>query len=201
MISVHLESEEFKASLGRIIQAAKRPKPILQAAARVIRRLLQRHFREREKTPNALGGRRTHWWAAASRATQIASVTDTEAVVSISQPGMALKVYGGVVRPVQAKALTIPIHAEAYGRRARTVELLTGMKLFKVKPKGSKNTFLARSTGDDQIRLLYLLASSAKVRPDPNALPNRSQMEREALAAAEAQLLRAMDRSAPQPLA
>jgi hypothetical protein len=188
MITVHLESVELTRTLAGLTRLSQRPRSLLQAAARALRRDLQRHFRDRDRTPNKLGGQRTHWWARVARSTQIASVTDTQAVVSISEPGIGIKVTGGVIRPVEAGALTIPIHPEAHGRRAKTVELITGHKLFRVRPKGSPHTFLARSLGDDTIRLLYVLKQSARVPADPQALPDRAALERGAVAAAADQL-------------
>ena len=201
MITVHIESADFQKQIGALLQATQRPRPLLQAAARSVVRDLQRHFREREKTPNKLGGKRTHWWARVARSTAVAEVTDARAVVSISEPGIGLQVSGGMVRPVEAKALTIPIHAEAYGRRAKTVELLTGMKLFRVKPKGSPHTFLARSLGDDTIRLLYVLKKVARIPADPNALPPRATLEWGAVEQAAAVLRRMLRPGQPAPLA
>lgn len=188
MITVRVESTELNQTLERILRLSQRPRSILQAAARSVRRDLQRHFRQRDRKPNALGGRRTHWWAAVARSTQIASVTDKQAVVSISEPGIGIKVTGGIIRPVEAKALTIPLHPEAYGRRAKTVELSTGIPLFRYRPKKGGPTFLAQALNDDQIRIMYVLKSLARVKPDPSALPDQATMERNAAQAAEAQL-------------
>lgn len=188
MIKLHVDSDQLTSTIHGLLAVARRPRAILQAAARSIRRDLQRHFRVREQTPNAMGGQRTHWWARVSRSTQIASVDDHQAVVSISEPGIALKVYGGTVRPVEKRALTIPIHPEAYGRRADTVESITGRKLWRFQPKKTGPAFLARSLGDDQIRLLYVLKASVTMRPDPDALPSVAAMEQSALKAAQDQL-------------
>lgn len=188
MITVRVQSDELTQALTRIIGLSQRPRSILQAAARSVRRDLQRHFRQRDRQVNALGGRRTHWWARVAQSTQIASVTDQQAVVSISEPGLGLKVTGGVIRPVEAKALTIPLHPEAHGRRARTVELATGMPLWRYRPKKGGPTFLAQTLNDDQIRIMYVLKSVARVKADPYALPDQGMMDRNAAQAAEAQL-------------
>lgn len=194
MITVRVESEELTRSLTRIIGLTQRPRSILQAAARSVRRDLQRHFRQRDRQANALGGRRTHWWARVAQSTQIASVTDQQAVVSISEPGIGMKVTGGVIRPVEAKALTIPLHPEAYGRRAKTVEMVTGLPLWRYRPKKGGPTFLAQTLNDDQIRIMYVLKSMARVKADPNALPDQATMDRNAAQAAEAQLKAELDR-------
>lgn len=200
MITIHMRSGELRNQLEWLRRNAERPRGIMQAAARAVRRDLQRHFRDRDKQPNALGGKRTHWWAKVARATNISTVTDTQATITISEPGLGLKVTGGTIRPIAAKALTIPVHQEAYGRRAATVEMITGWKLFVVRVGKAKATFLARSTGDDKLRLLYLLAKSATIKADPAALPDRLKLEDVALKAAEAQLRTEIMRS-QRPLA
>lgn len=187
MITVRLDSAKFAAGMSKVVSLVEHPRSVTEAAARSVRRDLQRHFRVRDQQANALGGRRTHWWSNVARSTQIASVDDQQAVIHIGERGIALKVYGGAVRPVKAKALTIPIHAEAHGRRARTVELITGQKLWRFQPRKGGPTFLVRTMGDDKLRLLYVLKSSATMKPDPQALPDQAVVDANALFAAEKQ--------------
>lgn len=188
MITLRIESAAFERSMRGLLQTSKRPRSLLQAAARSVRRAVIRHFRARDKQGNTLGGRRTHWWARVARSTHLGSVTDRQAIISISEPGIGLKVYGGTVTPKVARALTIPIHPEAYGRRAGTIEAMTGMQVWRFTPRKGGPTFLARSLGDDTIRLLYVLKRSATHRPDPNALPPAAAMAGAAISAAKAQL-------------
>jgi len=188
MITIHLQSGQLTVALNNLARLSERPRSLLQAAARAVRRDLQRHFRDRDKQPNALGGKRTHWWSQVARATNISDVTDTQATISISEPGLGIKISGGTIYAKEAGALTIPIHKEAYGRRAKTVEMVTGHKLFVVRIGKMKAAFLARSTGDDKLRLLYLLKKSVRVPADPDALPDRDRLEQAAFDAAEAQL-------------
>lgn len=188
MITLRIESAAFERSMRGLLQASKRPRSLLEAAARSVRRVVIRHFRARDKQGNALGGRRTHWWARVARSTHLGSVTDRQAIISISEPGIGLRVYGGTVTPKVARALTIPIHPEAYGRRAGAIESITGMKVWRFTPRKGGPTFLARSLGDDTIRLLYVLKRSATHAPDPNALPPDATMAGAAISAAQAQL-------------
>lgn len=199
MFTVHIESGSLRNALQSLGRQIGRPKVVMQAAARAVQRMLVQHFRQKDATPNKLGGKRTHWWAAVARATQVASVTDDQAVISISEPGMALKVAGGTIVPKEAKMLSIPIHPLAHGRRAGTVEQVTGIKIWVAKmgstlflaqtigdgTRDEKGRFVSAADGADKIRLLYVLKKSARVPPDPTALPDRGELEAEALRAAE----------------
>lgn len=188
MLSVHVHSDQLTAKLNAIVRQGTRPRPILDASARGARKVLLEHFRQRDQTPNRLGGRRTHWWASVARSTQLASVTDTEAIVSIGEPGLALKVRGGRVVPKRARMLTIPIHPAAHGRRAGTLAM-TGNRLWVFRPRGKEGpAFLAQSTGDDQFRLLYVLKAFVDMPADPQAMPEQNRIEQEILRRAEAQL-------------
>ena len=68
----------------------------------------------------AKGGRR--YWKDLARSIQVRRLSETAVVVSSSQIGAALKQYGGIVRPVTARALTIPITDEAKGKTAYEFE-------------------------------------------------------------------------------
>jgi hypothetical protein len=188
VITVHLESGQLTVALNRLLAVTNRPRTVMQAAARGLRKTLVQHFAVRDRSPNKLGGKRTHFWAEVAKATQVTSVEDRQAVVTIGDRRFSLHFHGGTVLPKAARSLTIPIHPEAYGKRAGEVQMATGMKVWIFRPKGRLQAFLARSTGDDRIRLLYVLKSSAHVPADPAALPPREAMEAAALAAAEGQV-------------
>lgn len=66
------------------------------------------------------GGRR--YWKDLARSVQVRQVSEIAVSVSSSQTGAGLKQFGGTVRPVHAKALTIPIVPEAKGRTAYEFE-------------------------------------------------------------------------------
>lgn len=188
MILVKLDSAGFRAALQQLLARAQRPRTLLEAAARSVRRTLVRHFSLRDLQQNRLGGDRTHWWGAVARSTHVGSVTDRQATITISHRGIGLKVYGGTVVPREAQALTIPIHAEAHGRRAATLEMLTGTKLFRLQPKKGGPVFLVRTLGDGTLRFLYVLKTMARFSADPRALPERTAMETAATTAAAEQL-------------
>lgn len=96
--------------------APSRLRPIVgRAGVNVVRKHLFKLDRARA---NALGGKRTHFYAAAARSTHFRN-TDAGVVVSISHIGIAQRYFGGTIRPVNAKRLAIPARREAHGRRPR----------------------------------------------------------------------------------
>jgi phage gpG-like protein len=87
--------------------------------------------------------------------------TGFEAIVSTSHPQAAIHNFGGVIRPRNAKALTVPISKLAYGKRAGDF------------PKGS--TFLLKREGkaplimlkpenkDGELEALFVLLKSVTI--------------------------------------
>lgn len=160
------------------------------AAGGGVRRLLQDHFRALDQArANQLGGRRTHFYAAAARS--ITYATDGAGVtVSIHAPGIALHYYGGTVKPVNgSRYLTIPVDPDAYGRRAREFNHLS-VQYGRTRDGGLRPMFLVqdthttykvtkgRKTGKVKVheklqagKIMYYLALSATIRPDPSVLP------------------------------
>ena len=67
---------------------------------------------------NKLGGKSTGFWKAVSNSVASEASADG-ATVSISHRGSVLQYYGGEVKPVNAKALSVPVHKSAHGIYAR----------------------------------------------------------------------------------
>jgi hypothetical protein len=80
---------------------------------------------------------------------------------------LAHKVNGGTITPKRAKALTIPLIAEARGQTARDYARNKNTKLFTI--KGKKALFEKTSTG---IRPVFALVKSVTQGPWPGALPD-----------------------------
>jgi hypothetical protein len=142
------------------------------------------HFRGKDKSPNKLGGNRTHFWLEVGR-----SVNEPELLgdgsgvqVAVSHPVFAHKVKGGQISAKRAKALTIPLTPEAYGRRASVFERETGMKLFLLPDKDAHKAFLATEDSSGAVKRQYLLTPSVDQQADPTAMPDESRL-REAVVA------------------
>lgn len=118
---------------------------------------------EGRETARSKGGRR--WWRDLARSVQVRSVSETVAEVSSQQVGASIKQYGGVIRPVRARALTIPIAPEAEGKRAYELDR-PNRPLFRL----AKSRLLGYSTGKgkaQRFKALYVLAPRSVQKPDP----------------------------------
>ena len=99
--------------------------------------------------------------------------------------GLRLQQYGGIIRPVEKKALTIPVTAEARGRTARQFQMETGRNLFCVKKKDAQDpshigSLVWEDPGGD-LHAAYVLRKSAEVKPlrerrGHDAIPNAKQL-------------------------
>ncbi len=154
------------------------------------RNAVREHLFSRDSQGNALGGRRTHFFGQAARATNFTMQGDT-VVVSIDHIGIAQRFFGGVIRPKTAKYLTIPVHPAAYGKRAREfsdLEMIFG--------PGGQPVGLARKAKGKRTfgEVYYLLVRQATQQPDPSVLPTDPQLEAAVLPEVESHLQRLVDR-------
>lgn len=90
-----------------------------EAIGRAVATLFLDHFTMLDATrPNRLGGRRTHFYADAARATRH-ELLPNGVRVAVSKLGIAQRYHGGDITPIPPKKyLTIPARAEAHGKRA-----------------------------------------------------------------------------------
>lgn len=83
--------------------------------------------------------------------------------------GLALQQYGDTIKPVQKKALTIPVTAEARKRTAKMYQEATGHKLFAVKRKDAKDpSHIGSLVWEDpmgELHAAYVLRTRAEVKP------------------------------------
>lgn len=149
---------------------------------RDVRHLLYTHFRAKNLAePNRFfresGGRRLYFWRRMANSLQEPVLDGGERVVISMHRDVAQKLYGGPIVPKRARALTIPIHRDAYGRTAKRLETFLGQKLFIVKSPRGRKTFLAAKGGPrGGIRRYFLLRSSVHQEPWPDTFPPRKQI-------------------------
>ena len=168
----------------------KRPEAMWKELGRRAAIELRKWFVARDGEPNKLApGRREHFWAQIRDAVGNPEIFEGGAAVTIADSRYALKVFGGTVVPREAKALAIPMHALAYARRPAVFEDETGHDLFR--PKG-KRVLMAEIGENGAPVVIYLLAKSATVPPDPKALPDPGILESACLDQAERHLARAL---------
>ena len=147
--------------------------------------VIQGHLRTLDADrPNVLGGKRTHYYNGAARGTDY-DVSDDGVLVTVHHTGIALHYYGGVVRPINVKALTIPAAPEAHGRRAAE---FTNLEL--VWPKGSnrgwlympeyRETKIRKTKKGPKVvqgplkggKIYFWLVAKATIKADPTILPD-----------------------------
>lgn len=167
-INISGEGAEVPARVLRAI-SPDRLRPVMGRAAVIAYRT---HLRAKNaSSPNKLGGRRTHFYAAAARATSFALVGDSTVVVSIAQRGISQRYFGGRIVPVKAKLLAIPAHPLAHGKLPREfpdLEMIFGA--------GGRPVGLAQKPqGTRQFGVfLFRLTPFVDQKPDPTVLPELS---------------------------
>lgn len=164
---------------------------------------LRDHYAELDTKPNKLGGDKTHFWARVAKSTDVAEFTATGAVVSVSDVRYKIQLFGGTVKPVNGKFLTIPLIAGAHGMRVAEYEKKTGKKLFrtpfgrvlyergeagdrtfigaqKVTVRGNKsnrggyNSIAIRERS--RVRAVYALKEQVTISKDPAAFPDPAKL-------------------------
>jgi len=167
-----------------------------RAGVGVVRRHLRKLDRER---PNALGARRTHFYAKAAESTHFDRVTGG-VQLTVSHEGIAQRRYGGRIEPsgrtssVTGKPiqrLAIPAVAEAYNRNPADFQDLE-LIVF----KRSKSAALARTGGQSgkDFRVYYWLVKSVKQDPDPGVMPSETAIAGSATGAINSYLNRIASR-------
>lgn len=66
---------------------------------------------------NALGGKSTGFWKGVAESIT-SDATTTQATVTFAARGVALRYFGGEVKPETRKALSVPVHESAHGLNA-----------------------------------------------------------------------------------
>ena len=147
--------------------------------------LWQRHFLT--LGPNKRGWPTTNFWPGAARATSWAPTPDGVRI-TVNQIGGRQRYYGGTISAVRARALTIPISPDAYGKRASE---FTGLFLLKTKRgaylvryadqvSSSGSSGKRRCKGNEgkraraALQFLFKLQASVTQAADPNVLPEPS---------------------------
>jgi hypothetical protein len=168
-------------------KAEMAPERLALVAGRGAQNVIRGHLLTLNRTrPNKLGGKRTEYYRSAANSLGT-TVQGGVATVSIRQRGFAQRVFGGTITPTSAKLLSIPVHAEAHGKRAREIPglvygvLKSGPALFKVR--------------DNKIEVYYLLRRSVEQDPDPTILPDSAAITDGAVDAIASTLARARRRA------
>jgi len=140
---------------------------------------------QHHKTADTLGASRTGFYERAAQAVQQPEIVNDGFKVAINHVGIAQRLFGGSIEPVNAKFLTIPARTEAYGKRAHEFDNLR-LILFPsgagalVAKKGGTTVRGARG-GKSTIKesgglVFYWLVKQVTQLPDPSVLPTEEEM-------------------------
>jgi hypothetical protein len=154
----------------------------MRAAVNITRAYL---FQINSERANKLGGARTNFYAQAARGTQ-GELRPEGFVIGINQVGMGQRYHGGTITARNAKYLTIPVTAQAYGKRAREFQDLEF-----IRGKDGKAVLVKKGTGE----VFYSLVPSVHQKPDPSVLPSEERYREGVAGAVEVYLDRVIERS------
>lgn len=198
-VSVTADTEKATDFIVKLTGKIERPKALNDALGRQLARDLQSHFKIKNRVPNNLRGKKTNFWQSVSKATVMTEATDNGATVTIGESRFRIHLQGGVIKPTGGrKALTIPLVADAHGKRVREYEQSSGKKLFRMggalferSSKGDRSltgatrvstrnragqTRSLNLRGKSQVRAVYALAKSVTIKADPTALPDPKKL-------------------------
>lgn len=176
-------------------------------------RVLRDHFAQRESEPNKRGWPKQHFWDQIRGATAVSRVDREGAEITVNDPRLAQKIYGGEIKPGAGKKyLALPAIAEAYGRSpggvpnlhplirmisgerrviALAENLASEIKFGRLKKDGSRTvTQTASRIGT----IWYWLVKSVNQPKDQRALPTNEEFEQALLEEAETYARRIVNR-------
>lgn len=150
---------------------------------------------------NRRGWKPANFWPGAARSTNWQTVPDG-VVISVNQIGVRQRYQGGPIRPVNAKALAIPVAEQAYGKTPRDfggqlqVVVIKGkgawlaLKSFEQRPadkqKGrKKQQGPGLATVRERLQFLFKLCAGVEQAPNPNVLPTDEEIRATAITAIE----------------
>lgn len=140
------------------------------ASARAVAVLIRRHLRQegqrRHRSANRLGAMPTGHF---ERATVAATASAEEAHVLIALPGIARAFQAITITPRRAKALTLPVAAEAYGKKASELAR-DGWALFTA--KSLRGLLMGTNKATGETKALYRLVTRARQPQDRTLLPS-----------------------------
>jgi hypothetical protein len=154
---------------------------------------------------NKKGYSSTNFWADAARGTSwYSNASDGVVIVAINKIGVRQRFHGGVIKPVKASALAIPISPVSYGHVPKDFPDLFLLKTKRgaylcqrdagAKGKESKTHYKKRagSLGGNskrrlrsQINFLFKLVASVTQKADPSVIPSADELMEVAMARIE----------------
>ena len=213
MSGVSIPLDEVTPLMARLRDAAQR-QGIALVGARAAANLVRDHLFALNESRHKHG---RNYYSQAARSVN-SRVVPQGAAVNIPHIGLRLRLFGGVVRPVNAKMLTIPDEnaPEAHGVRAREFNdldrsLVTNPRTGRlqwalVRRASTAIRFVRRKRADGSFsttvkpgelregKVLYWLVRKTTHKPDPTVLPTSASMMGAAVAAIKLRFFRLKQR-------
>ena len=127
---------------------------------------------------NKRGWKSTNFWSRAARATSW-TATEDGVTISINQIGVRQRFYGGTISAVNAKALTIPIASQAYGKTAADFPgaflIRTPKGAYIVQYAGGNTTKGRFKKQAATLEFLFVLKKSVTQKEDRSVIPSMEQ--------------------------
>lgn len=201
MIEYRLDTAPWQRDFLGVLKAAKNTRPILAACGREARNHLVKYYRRKDRTAaNQLApDRRQHYWLAVANSVSAPVTSPDRVVIDITHPTVGFRLRGGTISAKRTRNLTIPVSADAYGRRAAVLERELGVKLFPLRRThdGKGQYTLAHRVGD-RVVVDYVLKPYVVIPADPTALPPSEPLQAAVLDRARKVLDRQLNPEKPE---
>lgn len=160
--------------VDRAVASLTRRTPMHQRMAAAVAEKVREHLvtvsRERHATATRLGANQTHFWESAARGVAVGAVDESGGNVALKHPGIARAFRDVEIKPGPGKKfLTIPLVAEAYGRRAADIWQEWG--LFIPRRKTGEKGIIASKSPLGLVTPFYLLVKGVTQKQDRTLLP------------------------------
>jgi hypothetical protein len=160
-------------AVNRLLELGR--KSDMDAVGRGSVRFIQRHLRTNPK--NKRGWPTTNFWPQAVRSGQHVA-TNNSTTVSFGPRGLAQHIFGGTIRK-KDKKLTIPVDAEAYGKRAGD---FSALDLFFRRSNGRLLAFLGKPVGKGEVpKFLFILKDEVTQPGHRERFPSLGDISADAL--------------------
>ena len=193
-IGISIDATTANARLASL-RDAMAPRRINRAGAFGVASLVRRYLAARDaEYPNKLGGERTHFYANAAKAVNIQPGSGESSVVAISATGFAQRYFGGTIKAVNGRFLTIPLTPAAYGHTISEFTKPPSTKSTSSTPrrKASPSSKFVVSFNEGLVK--FLLVAQVTQAADPTVLPSDADLQDAASMAIDNMLYRAAGR-------
>lgn len=166
---------------------------LFSAAAAAVCNLVRLHIMKetpkRHTTAAELGAKATGHLEKAARKTVFTADTEHGEVV-IPAPGFGRAFHDVEITPTNSRALTIPIHQLAYGKRIRELQALGWTTFVPKRSEGALMSGLVMGSRDGEVVPLYVLKQRVRQKQDRTLLPSDTEINSTAARAMIAEIQR-----------